>query len=180
MRTAAARQALPSALTASRMLLAIWCFTLITSQDWGLATLVFLTGLLTDYLDGALARRLNVATKFGENVLEPLADGALVWLALYGLIRTEAVLAYGLIVGLAAYGLFILLVRSQTAHRFRKAFEPTADGVAVFGVALTLAINAGWPWMIMAIIFFCLASIFKRDRIRHHLSAWNRLRPTSD
>lgn len=172
----AALKALPNSLSFSRMGLAVWCYALIASQNWEPATWVFLAGLTTDYLDGALARRFGVATKFGENVLEPLADGALVWLALYGLIRKEPTLAYILVISLAIYGLFILFIRTSKAHMFRKAFEPTIYGLATLGVVLTIAIKAGWPWLLLTLIFFIFAASLKRQRVRHHLSAWGRIR----
>lgn len=64
---------------------AIW------KQSWSAALVVLIIGNLTDAFDGYLAMRLNARSKIGQNLLDPLADGALIVAALLGLISAEEI-----------------------------------------------------------------------------------------
>lgn len=80
----------PNALTALRLLLVPVFGWLLLADGGGNATLrlaaavVFVVASLTDYVDGALARRHNLVTTFGK-VADPIADKALTGVALIGL-----------------------------------------------------------------------------------------------
>ncbi|MFN0011483.1 MAG: CDP-alcohol phosphatidyltransferase family protein [Phycisphaerales bacterium] len=93
------RQTLPNSLTASRVLMALVFFVVLTlwrydgssaskgQTDWwlNLAAALFIVAGLTDVLDGYLARRWQAETVFGR-IMDPFADkilviGALVFLA---------------------------------------------------------------------------------------------------
>ena len=80
-------QHLPNTLTLSRMLLAGPLGFLILRQhyDWALAV-GFLAGI-TDALDGFLARRLGVISRFGA-ALDPIADKALIFTAFLSLAQS--------------------------------------------------------------------------------------------
>ncbi len=80
----------PNALTALRLLLVPvfgWLLLAEDGDDSGLrlaAAAVFVIASMTDYVDGALARRHNLVTTFGK-VADPIADKALTGVALVGL-----------------------------------------------------------------------------------------------
>ena len=80
----------PNALTALRLLLVPvfgWLLLAEGGDNPGLrwaAAAVFVIASLTDYVDGALARRHNLVTTFGK-VADPIADKALTGVALVGL-----------------------------------------------------------------------------------------------
>jgi CDP-diacylglycerol--glycerol-3-phosphate 3-phosphatidyltransferase len=79
----------PNALTAFRILLVpLFAWMLIAHPDdtwWRVITAVLFTvAILTDTLDGYLARKHNIVTKFGK-LADPIADKALTGMALIGL-----------------------------------------------------------------------------------------------
>jgi CDP-diacylglycerol---glycerol-3-phosphate 3-phosphatidyltransferase len=80
---------LPNALTAGRCLLVpIFGWALLAHPDdlwWRVATtLLFLLAIVTDTLDGYLARKYNIITRFGK-LADPIADKALTGMAFIGL-----------------------------------------------------------------------------------------------
>ncbi len=94
---------LPNALTALRIFLAPWVVVLLlTRTEWGwfLGLVVFTIAVITDYLDGWLARRRNEQTKLGA-MLDPLADKLLLSAAFISLIELEMAPAWivALIIG---------------------------------------------------------------------------------
>lgn len=79
---------IPNLITLGRGLLAppIFCY-LAASQELFWAALVFALAASTDFLDGTVARRFDLITRFGE-LIDPLADKvivitALVWLTYF-------------------------------------------------------------------------------------------------
>src|SRR5215207_10069223 len=79
----------PNALTAVRILLVpLFGWMLLAHPDepgWRLATTgIFVAAILTDTLDGYLARRHNLVTPFGK-LADPIADKALTGMAFVGL-----------------------------------------------------------------------------------------------
>lgn len=82
---------LPNALTALRIFLVPWIVVLLltrTERGWFLSLAVFTIAVITDYLDGYLARRRNELTKLGA-MLDPLADKLLLSAAFISLIELE-------------------------------------------------------------------------------------------
>lgn len=79
----------PNALTALRILLVpVFAWMLLSHPDsigWRLlTTAVFVAAILTDSLDGYLARKHDIVTKFGK-LADPIADKALTGMAFIGL-----------------------------------------------------------------------------------------------
>ena len=63
----------PNALTLLRMALIPWFTTLFLQKNYTMALILFTLAGVTDYFDGALARRLGYKTQLGA-VLDPAAD----------------------------------------------------------------------------------------------------------
>lgn len=83
--SAASAVNLPNALTVARLLcvpLLIWLMWVPGMRWW--AVLVFVLASVTDFVDGALARRTGQVTTFGK-VADPIADKAITGVALIGL-----------------------------------------------------------------------------------------------
>jgi CDP-diacylglycerol--glycerol-3-phosphate 3-phosphatidyltransferase len=79
----------PNALTAFRcVLVPVFAWMLLAHPDepgWRVgAALVFAVAILTDFVDGYLARRYDIVTKFGK-LADPIADKALTGMAFIGL-----------------------------------------------------------------------------------------------
>lgn len=79
----------PNALTALRCVLVpvfAWMLLAHASEPlWRIgATLVFAVAILTDFVDGYLARRYDIVTRFGK-LADPIADKALTGMAFIGL-----------------------------------------------------------------------------------------------
>src|SRR5262245_45214620 len=72
---------LPNQLTALRFVLAIVLFVLISLDSvparWWLCLVTFVVAAITDFLDGYLARKLNLGSTLGRN-LDPLVDKILI------------------------------------------------------------------------------------------------------
>ncbi len=68
---------LPNQLTASRFVLAVGLFMLISFEEWAWSLLVFAVAAFTDWLDGYLARKQGLVSTLGRN-LDPLVDKVLV------------------------------------------------------------------------------------------------------
>lgn len=79
----------PNALTALRLLLVpVFAWMLLSHPDdalwrWG-AAIVFLIASITDIVDGKIARKYGLVTRFGK-LWDPIADKALTGMALVGL-----------------------------------------------------------------------------------------------
>ncbi len=82
------KQQIPNVLTILRFLMVpVFLYYLFVSTDASsikIALFVFIAASITDYLDGFLARKLQVISNFGK-IMDPLADKALVISALAGL-----------------------------------------------------------------------------------------------
>nr|WP_238695496.1 CDP-diacylglycerol--glycerol-3-phosphate 3-phosphatidyltransferase [Ornithinimicrobium flavum] len=142
---------LPNALTVLRILLVpLFGWLLLTEggQDTSMrwwALLVFLVAILTDWVDGHLARRQGLITAFGK-LMDPIADKALIGTALVGL---------SLIDLLPWWVTVVILVREVgiTLMRFvviRRGVIPASKGgklktvLQAVGLSLVMAPLVGW------------------------------------
>jgi CDP-diacylglycerol--glycerol-3-phosphate 3-phosphatidyltransferase len=107
---------------------------------------LFVAAILTDLLDGWLARRLGATTALGAS-LDPLADKVLTdacWLALWWVDRAPGCIALVIV----ARDVLVALAYSSATLRGRR-FEPNLSGrlmVSFEGVALAVLLFHG-PWL---------------------------------
>ena len=72
-------------ITFSRIFLAMIIFILLTQNDsYFLALILFFLAGITDYIDGALARKFSVTSQLGE-IIDPIADKILIIFLFFGL-----------------------------------------------------------------------------------------------
>lgn len=94
---------LPNQLTVSRLVLAIvFVAARESGMPWGatIAAAAFALAVISDYLDGVLARRLGCETNFGR-LMDPLADKVLIAAALVCLAAANDIPAWAAIVLIA-------------------------------------------------------------------------------
>lgn len=95
------------------------------SRLWGAA--IFLIAASTDWLDGYLARRLNMVTDLGK-FLDPLVDKLLVLAPLLMLVELQKI---------PAWGVFLLLARELAVSGWR-VNQATISGANLWGKAKTV------------------------------------------
>src|SRR6187431_1039618 len=139
----------PNALTASRLLLAAVFFAILSFYQHegrgdptmlNIAFLVYLVALITDFLDGYLARRWKVEGAFGR-VVDPFVDkvlvlGSFVFFAGKNFIiaEQEPVTVVKTISGIAPWMVVIILSRELLVTILRGVAE---SGGANFGAAMS-------------------------------------------
>lgn len=181
---------LPNALTAGRILL-VPVFGLLLLSDGGtrvswrwLALAVFVIAMLTDRIDGELARRRNQITDLGK-ILDPIADKTLLGMAFVGLS----------ILGDVPWWITLLVLAREigvTAVRFvviRHGVMPASRGgkvkTAVQFVALALLVAPAWGlpgealWRGTAYVVLALAVLLTVVTGIDYLIKAHRLRRTS-
>ena len=108
---------IPNALTIGRLLLVpVFGYFLLVEDGQNeayryLAGLIFIVASITDWVDGYLARKMNVVTSFGK-IADPIADKALTGVALLGLSILDD-LAWWITVLILARELLVTVVRKQ-------------------------------------------------------------------
>jgi len=108
---------LPNQLTALRFFLAVGLFILIAFEQWTWSLVVFAVAAFTDWLDGYLARKLQLGSTLGRN-LDPLVDkilvcGAFICLLPYGVAAT----------GLYAWMVVVVVSRELVVTGLRSFIE---------------------------------------------------------
>jgi len=168
----------PNTLTSLRIVLAVFIFLEILIKNYDSALLLFLLALATDYLDGAIARKYNAVTKLGGDILETVADAAVVIFALGGLLIVEQIpnIYFWIVgIGMLGYLLFIRTIKNTRTKKILAALEPTLDGVSVGVISIWLTYHVGGMWWFLTIGFLLVSIITKRQRLRELLGRWGRI-----
>lgn len=135
---------LPNKLTVSRLALVVFfvvCFLSNFHFRFSLALAIFAIAALTDYLDGAIARRHGLVTDFGK-LMDPLADKVLTASAFICLSGVAAVPAWAVIV-IVSREFLITGLRSLASS---KAIVIPADQLGKHKTA----------WQMITIIYFLI------------------------
>ncbi len=135
---------IPNLLSAARLALAPYVFSVLWRREYGLALALCLVAGITDAFDGLLARRLKASSRIGA-YLDPIADkvllsGAFLTLALDGAIETwVAVIVFGrdLLILAMAGGAFAL----TTIRTFPPTFWGKASTTAQIAYILALLLH---------------------------------------
>jgi phosphatidylglycerophosphate synthase len=170
---------LPNALTSIRYVLAVFIFIAALNQAWSAAFWMFASALVTDFLDGLAAKKLNARTAFGEG-FDGWADSSLVVAGTTGL-SSSGHLSWWvtltiLIIGAAIGADMVFSYR----HKPRSVFNMIASVGGLFinwvGIAWFLATLAfGWHWwyVLATAAILVIAASLKRHRLRVWLGrAW--------
>lgn len=156
---------LPNALTIIRLVLVPVFLLALFAQDGHdaktriAAFVIFAVAIVTDQLDGALARRYRMVTEFGT-LADPIADKALIGAALIGLSMLGD-LWWWVTVLILAREIGITLLRFAVLHR---GVIPASRGgklktlVQAVGIGLLILPLTG-PWLVTAWVVMAVAVI---------------------
>lgn len=115
---------LPNWITLSRLLglpVLLFCLQNPTSENRSFSLVIFVIAAITDWLDGYLARTLNLVTELGK-FLDPLVDKLLILGPLLALIQLGQV---------PAWGVFLILARELSIAGWRVTPSLTGKTVIV-------------------------------------------------
>ena len=139
---------IPIFLTISRFIFAILTSALLfLSSDYAviIALILFILGSLSDALDGAVARRQDIQSKFGA-FLDPIADKFLVFLVLISLVyHRESNILFVLTILITSREIFIISLREWMATSTKgKLLEVSSLGkiktiIQMTGISLIIA-----------------------------------------
>jgi phosphatidylglycerophosphate synthase len=136
-------------------------------ENWILAAVTFFCGLATDWIDGALARKLDAATKFGGEVLEPIADVFLVMCGAIGLVVVGLIPWWVLATIIVANRVLDWGIRPHMNRPDRVLwFEAVLLEVGAYGISVFLLWQAISYAGIAAICAAPIIIVLKRRRIQ--------------
>jgi phosphatidylglycerophosphate synthase len=133
------RLQLPNLLSGSRLVLAPLSFMLIYQQNWVPAALVLLTAVLTDILDGYLARRLQLTSPLG-GLLDHSSDAVFVSASLAALASQQLLPWLLPLLVISSFGQYVLDSNALRGQPLRASQLGRYNGIAYF-------VLAGWPLM---------------------------------
>lgn len=174
---------IPNLLTFSRLILAVVFFALLSRYQYeklgdplllNIAFIIYVIALVTDFLDGYLARRWNVGSAFGR-ITDPFVDkilvlGSFIFFAGKNFVvpDTDATVANNAntltitITGIAPWMVVLILARELLVTTFRGLSESSGkDFGANFGGKLKMTLQSVTILVILAYVNF-------RDGIHHH------------
>lgn len=174
---------LPNAITMARILLVPYFIWLLfqPSGEFELmrwfATFVFVLGISTDGIDGAIARRKGLITNLGK-ILDPIADkaligGALVALSILGEVpwwATVAILVREL--GITAYRFIVIrkrVVAASGGGKFKTVSQSIVVGLIMSPIASYLP---DWfEWAELALLTFVVVTTIYTG-LQYMIAAW--------
>ncbi|MEJ6591188.1 MAG: CDP-alcohol phosphatidyltransferase family protein [SAR86 cluster bacterium] len=130
---------LPNILSGSRLALAPLAFYLIDSLMWRAAAIVVLIAVLTDLLDGYLARRLQLESHWG-GLLDHSSDALFVTVTLAALATQNLVPWVLPCIVIGAFLQYVLDSKAIQGQSLRASLLGRYNGIAYF-------VLAGWPVM---------------------------------
>src|SRR5690242_9171542 len=140
---------LPNALTAARLVAVIPFAILLAEADDGVSTgaaIIFAAASFTDFLDGYLARRYHVQSRFGR-IADPLADRLLIDVALVLLVWHDRLawwLALPVLLRDVLLGVLFRMRGVATEVRVNFAGK-TATALIMVALTLLMLTDADWP-----------------------------------
>ncbi|MEQ8860586.1 MAG: CDP-alcohol phosphatidyltransferase family protein [Pseudomonadales bacterium] len=163
-----------NALTALRLLLALPCAWLVTVQRWDWAALLLTVAILTDLLDGPLARRLGQTSALG-GLADHATDATFVALLLAALASLGYLPWLLPVLVAAAFLQYTFDSRAHTGRALRASWLGKVNGIGYFVLAGCVVyrngLGLGWPgdaWLDGAgwlLVLSSLASMIDRLRL---------------
>ena len=164
-------------LSAARLLSALPCVYAVTVADWGIAAAVFLFAVVTDFIDGPLARRRGEASRIG-GLIDHSAD-ALFCVAVLGALAAAGLYPLLLPVIIAvAFAQYVADSRVLAGRKLRASRLGRYNGIAYFVLAGTPIVRnlLGWSWPSDGVlqglgwIFVATTAVSMIDRLRARIA----------
>jgi len=174
---------IPNALTVAR-LLAVPVYVAVYLAGYRMAAFwIFLGAMLTDILDGYIARKYQLVTAFGK-LMDPLADKVMALTVMLTRVASGRLplFAFGIIAGKELFMIFggWLLIKRKDIVVYASPIGKAAQFVFCLGLALTFfeASFAGWP-IGPDLVLVYLAVVLTLAALAHYvLSAVKKLKGT--
>jgi len=102
---------IPNRITLSRLILAIAFFVLLSHRHFNVALIIFFIAVVTDWLDGYLARKWNLSTDLGR-IVDPFVDKVIICGAFIIFLNiTKDVIAPWMVIVIVAREFFVSSIR---------------------------------------------------------------------
>lgn len=164
-----------NALTGLRLLLAVPCAWAASQQRWDLTAALFTVAVITDLLDGPVARRLGQTSALG-GLADHATDATFVTLLLVALAGLGYLPWLLPVLVAASFLQYVLDSRAHTGRRLRASWLGRSNGIGYFvlggAIVYRNALDLNWPgdhlleaagWLL---VLSSVASMFDRFRSR--------------
>ncbi len=152
---------LPNLFTSIRFLLSTLVFFLLLKHETFLSLILFIIVALTDLADGYLARTLNQKSSLGE-MLDPMADKFMVFLALIALIKVYHFPIYGLLIIardiISLMGSVLVFIKKSPSWKPNKLGKITTFLQVISLVAYIINFSYKVPILILTIVVSFMAA----------------------
>jgi len=168
---------LPNVLSLSRIPIGVFAALAAVHHAWGLAFSLLLLGCLTDLADGYIAKRWDMGSDIGADVLEPVCDLALTTGAIVGLVLTHRLPIWVVIVMVVITAIVQIINSFMTQTRLFTHFGQWFMPIYFLAVIWTLLLSYAWlalntgPFTAFLSLQI-LATIFLIDAKRHRFLDW--------
>jgi len=161
------KKQIPNLITFSRLILALLVFLTIKEKNYALALCLFLLALITDMLDGYLARKFKVVSFVGGEILEILSDGLLIFLSILGFIIIGALPFWTIIVMILGALIFLSYTRlskSETVKDVTIIIQFLGYSTFITSISLYLSHFFSFLVTLFVLLFLAVAVYLKRER----------------
>ena len=164
-------------LSAARLLSALPCVYAIATSNWGTAAAAFVFAIVTDMIDGPLARRRGEASRIG-GLIDHSADALFCIAALGALASTGIYPAFLPIIIAAAFAQYVADSHVLAGQKLRPSRIGRYNGIAYFVLAGTPVVRnlLGWSWpsdtLLQGVgwIFVATTAVSMIDRLRARIA----------
>jgi CDP-diacylglycerol--glycerol-3-phosphate 3-phosphatidyltransferase len=171
---------LPNRITLSRLLLAIVFFYLLSHRYFDVALIIFFVAVITDWLDGYLARKWDLSTDLGR-IVDPFVDKVIICGAFILFIHiAKDVIAPWMVIVIVAREFFVSSIRGFSESKGVKFASNMWGKTKMFIQSLTICAlilyyahfeNVGWAEYMVSIFMWITVIVTIGSGITYVLSA---------
>ena len=171
---------LPNRITLSRLLLAIVFFVLLTYRHFNLALIIFFVAVVTDWLDGYLARKWDLSTDLGR-IVDPFVDKVIICGAFIIFINiAKDLIAPWMVIVIVAREFFVSSIRGFSESKGVKFASNMWGKTKMFIQSWTICAmilhyayfeNVGWAEYLVCVFMWITIVVTIGSGITYELSA---------